>query len=225
MASRCVPPSMRRHVAALYALCPRGRRLRRRRARAVRRAPRACSTAGRRGWTASLTAPAPGRRPATASRSNTVEIFLALGAHHPPQAAAGDALRRSAERVRARTSPSRATPRGTTCSTTAAGLPTRSAGSCCGSPAIDEPRLDAWSDAICSALQLTNFWQDLEGATSIAGASTCPPRRCAATAPRKAIWPPGGSRRRGARRWPAAVARTRALFSPGARCAARWPDA
>src|SRR6185369_11986595 len=26
----------------------------------------------------------------------------------------------------------------------------------------DEPRLDAWSDAICSALQLTNFWQDLK---------------------------------------------------------------
>ena len=26
----------------------------------------------------------------------------------------------------------------------------------------DDPRLDAWSDAICSALQLTNFWQDLK---------------------------------------------------------------
>jgi len=26
----------------------------------------------------------------------------------------------------------------------------------------DEPRLDAWSDDICSALQLTNFWQDLK---------------------------------------------------------------
>jgi phytoene synthase len=25
----------------------------------------------------------------------------------------------------------------------------------------DDPRLDGWSDAICSALQLTNFWQDL----------------------------------------------------------------
>lgn len=24
----------------------------------------------------------------------------------------------------------------------------------------DDPRLDAWSDAICTALQLTNFWQD-----------------------------------------------------------------
>ena len=28
--------------------------------------------------------------------------------------------------------------------------------------AYDEPRLDAWSDAICTALQLTNFWQDIE---------------------------------------------------------------
>ena len=26
-----------------------------------------------------------------------------------------------------------------------------------------DPRLDAWSDAICTALQLTNFWQDLDG--------------------------------------------------------------
>jgi phytoene/squalene synthetase len=25
----------------------------------------------------------------------------------------------------------------------------------------DEARLDAWSDAICSALQLANFWQDI----------------------------------------------------------------
>jgi squalene synthase HpnC len=25
-----------------------------------------------------------------------------------------------------------------------------------------DPRLDLWSDAICSALQLTNFWQDLK---------------------------------------------------------------
>jgi hydroxysqualene synthase len=26
----------------------------------------------------------------------------------------------------------------------------------------DDPRLDRWSDAVCTALQLTNFWQDLE---------------------------------------------------------------
>lgn len=25
----------------------------------------------------------------------------------------------------------------------------------------DDPRLDAWSDSVCTALQLTNFWQDL----------------------------------------------------------------
>lgn len=27
---------------------------------------------------------------------------------------------------------------------------------------LSSPRADSWSDAICSALQLTNFWQDLE---------------------------------------------------------------
>jgi hydroxysqualene synthase len=26
----------------------------------------------------------------------------------------------------------------------------------------DDPRLDGWSDSVCTALQLTNFWQDLE---------------------------------------------------------------
>jgi phytoene synthase len=37
----------------------------------------------------------------------------------------------------------------------------RSAGWCCASPARS-PELDAASDAVCTALQLTNFWQDLE---------------------------------------------------------------
>ena len=29
-------------------------------------------------------------------------------------------------------------------------------------PGIRRPRRDRWSDAVCTALQLTNFWQDLE---------------------------------------------------------------
>ena len=60
-----------------------------------------------------------------------------------------------------RTSPSRAMRRGTTCWTTAGDRRTRSAGSCCASPGDDDAELDAASDAVCTALQLTNFWQDL----------------------------------------------------------------
>ena len=36
----------------------------------------------------------------------------------------------------------------------------------------EDARLDSWSDAICTALQLTNFWQDVRP-TSSAAASTC----------------------------------------------------
>ena len=44
---------------------------------------------------------------------------------------------------------------------TAGGPPIRSAASSCGSPTIATSGCDQWSDAICTALQLTNFWQDL----------------------------------------------------------------
>ena len=37
----------------------------------------------------------------------------------------------------------------------------RSGGSCCASPATTTPVSIAASDALCTALQLTNFWQDL----------------------------------------------------------------
>ena len=47
------------------------------------------------------------------------------------------------------------------CSTTAAARPIRSAGCCCISTASATPTTLARSDAICTALQLANFWQDL----------------------------------------------------------------
>jgi len=79
----------------------------------------------------------------------------------------------------------------------------------------DRPGLDAASDAVCTALQLTNFWQDLEvdwtrGRLYVPGS----------------IWQPAGAReddltaRRLTPAWRAALgdvaARTRALFQAGA---------
>lgn len=55
-----------------------------------------------------------------------------------------------------------------------------------------DARLDAWSDAVCTALQLTNFWQDMK-----------------ADAARGRVYLPEGET------VPAAVARTRALFQEG----------
>ena len=87
--------------------------------------------------------------------------FAALGATHSRSVAAAAAVRGSAERVRAGRSVTRyatwdevldycrrsANPVGR--------LVLRIAG-------YRDARLDAWSDAICTALQLTNFWQDLK---------------------------------------------------------------
>jgi hydroxysqualene synthase len=61
-----------------------------------------------------------------------------------------------------------------------------------------DPRLDAWSDAMCTALQLTNFWQDLS--TDLArGRSYLPERELLAHDTREAALT-------------AAISRTRALF-------------
>lgn len=63
----------------------------------------------------------------------------------------------------------------------------------------DDPKLDAWSDAICTALQLTNFWQDLE-----------------IDARRGRVYLPDEERRaNGDRALESAAARTRALFERG----------
>ena len=51
---------------------------------------------------------------------------------------------------------------GRRCSTTAGDRPIRSGGSCFASPATTIRALDRSSDALCTALQLTNFWQDLD---------------------------------------------------------------
>ena len=53
-------------------------------------------------------------------------------------------------------------PRGPTCSTTAAGRRTRWDGSSFASPDMTTFGSIAQSDALCTALQLANFWQDLE---------------------------------------------------------------
>jgi phytoene synthase len=64
-----------------------------------------------------------------------------------------------------------------------------------------EPKLDAWSDAICTALQLTNFWQDLS-IDLRRGRSYLPERELVAHQTREAALA-------------AAVSRTRALFDTG----------
>ena len=47
------------------------------------------------------------------------------------------------------------------CSTIAAARPTRSGACCCNSSAATKPDLLQQSDAICTGLQLANFWQDI----------------------------------------------------------------
>ena len=73
-----------------------------------------------------------------------------------------------------------------------------------------DARLDAWSDAICTALQLTNFWQDSE--IDFARGRIYLPRGARCTARARTIWR-GRSRPRGS-----ALARRRAdaaLFDAG----------
>ena len=64
-----------------------------------------------------------------------------------------------------------------------------------------EPKLDAWSDAICTALQLTNFWQDLS-VDARRGRNYLPERELLAHETREAALG-------------AAVSRTRAFFNAG----------
>jgi phytoene synthase len=151
---------MRRHIAALYAF-----------ARAADdfadEGPRAAADRHRLldGWKARLnaavTAPAPGPPPGDGEPSHTIEIFLALGdtirRKRLPVGLFEDLLSAFAQDVTVTRyaawrdvldySRRSANPVGR--------LVLRIAG-------YDEPRLDAWSDDICSALQLTNFWQDLK---------------------------------------------------------------
>ena len=160
VASLLVPTGMRRHVAALYAFA---------------RAADDFADEGARppeerqllldGWSARLNAAAEaasaGPAPRPGEPSNAVEIFLALGAtirdKRLPVTLFDDLLSAFGQDVRVTRyqrwddvldySRRAANPVGR--------LVLRIAG-------YDDPRLDGWSDAICSALQLTNFWQDLK---------------------------------------------------------------
>jgi phytoene synthase len=160
VASWLVPASMRPHVAALYAFA---------------RAADDFADEGERsaadrhrlldGWRgrlhAAITSSAPGAPPRDGEPRNTIEIFMALGdtirRKRLPVPLFEDLLGAFAQDVSVTRyaawrdvldySRRSANPVGR--------LVLRIAG-------YDEPRLDTWSDDICSALQLTNFWQDLK---------------------------------------------------------------
>jgi phytoene synthase len=160
VASLLVPAPMRRHIAALYAFARAADDFADEGTRAAADRHRLLD-----GWQARLhaavTASSPGARPRDGEPSNTIEIFLALGdtirRKRLPVALFDDLLSAFAQDVTVTRyagwddvldySRRSANPVGR--------LVLRIAG-------YDEPRLDAWSDAICSALQLTNFWQDLK---------------------------------------------------------------
>jgi len=161
VASLLVPAAMRRHVAALYAFARAADDFADEGARSPQERQRLLD-----GWGvrlgASAAAGAAGPPPRPGEPANAVEIFLALGAtirdKRLPVALFEDLLSAFGQDVTVTRYPrwddvldySRrsANPVGR--------LVLRIAG-------YDDPRLDGWSDAICSALQLTNFWQDLGG--------------------------------------------------------------
>ena len=146
---------MRPHVAADLRL-----RARRRRHRRRRRAPGRRASRGSRRWERRLDAAAARRESA---RSEPRRRDLPRAARHDRALrSAGAALRRSAQRVRAGRDDHALRDVGRRAGLLPAIGQSRSAGSCCASPATTTTELDAASDAVCTALQLTNFWQDLE---------------------------------------------------------------
>src|SRR5687768_4850280 len=160
VASLLVPAPMRCHIAALYAFARAADDIADEGSRAAADRHRLLD-----GWKARLSdsvdAPSPGPPARDGEPANTVEIFLALGdtirRKRLPVVLFDDLLSAFAQDVTVTRyaawddvldySRRSANPVGR--------LVLRIAG-------YDEPRLDAWSDAICSALQLTNFWQDLK---------------------------------------------------------------
>jgi squalene synthase HpnC len=160
VASLLVPAGMRRHVSALYAFARAADDFADEGSRASHERQQLLD-----GWGSRLNAaaavPAPGPAPRPGEPSNAIEIFLALGAtirdKRLPVALFHDLLSAFGQDVTVTRYPSwdevldysrrSANPVGR--------LVLRIAG-------YDDPRLDGWSDAICSALQLTNFWQDLK---------------------------------------------------------------
>jgi hydroxysqualene synthase len=199
VASLLVPPAMRRDVAAVYAF-----------ARAADDfADEGDWSVHQRhtlldGWLERLrqaaTADAPGPNPRLGEPANTVAIFCALGAsiraRRLPLVLFEDLLSAFRQDVTVTSYDNwpelldycrrSANPVGR--------LVLRIAGH-------NDPQLDAWSDAICTALQLTNFWQDLS-VDLPRGRSYLPDRELLAHDTREAALA-------------AAVSRTRSLFDAG----------
>ena len=135
-------------------VCPNRRRLRGR----GRTRPTDAAGAARRLAAISLHRPRRGTRPADGSDARS---DLHRPGRHDPRCGWRCSCSTICSARSGRTCRPRATRRGTSCSTTAADRPIRSAGWCCASR-LPRPSARRWSDAVCTALQLTNFWQDLE---------------------------------------------------------------
>ena len=156
------------------------------------------------------------RTPSGRMRPPRSAVFEALAAHAAAVRPSDRAVRGSAERVPAGRRRRPATRRGTRCSITAGDRRIRLGGSCCASSAYDsDASLDRQSDAVCTALQLTNFWQDLAidwrrgRLYRAARRSGAPPAQPADLDARPL------SRRPGRRRSHERHARTRLLFEEG----------
>ena len=139
-------------VEAIYRFARERRRLRRRRRRDACRAATRRSTRYRRALDAIERGETPPEPPVRRRSRDAIRAHaLPLAALPRPASAfaqdvTSDALRR----------------RSPTCSTTAAARPIRSAACCCVSTsAADAAKPARDRDAICTALQLINFWQDV----------------------------------------------------------------
>jgi hypothetical protein len=99
---------------------------------------------------------------AASPSSSKDSVFAPTGRCYRTNGTADPATSRPARRLRAGRGARNATPTPPNCSTTAAARPTRSA-ACCSAPtrSTTPPENLKQSDAICSALQLINHWQDV----------------------------------------------------------------
>ena len=161
VASRLLPAAMRPHIAAIYAFA--------RTADDYADEPGIAAAERLRlldAWGARLSAAAgSGRESCTGVHDSRPDpaldpVFLALGQTIRDRRLPSDAFRGSAERVPAGRDDDDATTPGPACSTTAGGRPIPSAGWCCGSRVTTMRGSTQQSDAVCTALQLANFWQD-----------------------------------------------------------------
>ena len=113
-------------------------------------------------------------------------VFSVAGRAHPRARAAGASGCTRCSMPSSRMCATRAMPTARRCWTTARARPTRSVGCCCTCTASAMRLSLRQSDAICTALQLINFWQDLS-----------------VDLPRDRVYVPlADLQRHGARRWP-----------------------